>query len=285
MIYLIGMSHGLSVINAFDRSFSAMGMEDFEEGRLNARPLPQTFESLRGTGERPLLGDVKAFLIPRQRGWGQVVTIVENPAGGAPMLRVHRGFHELLAQIPRQPGTIVLSMLFGSEHSMMSIVEDDRPHDFVLPARPDIVPLPGRQIVPWRVVRRKMQHVLQPMARVMWCLREALPGARLVHCAPPPPIGSAEQILAATPHLLSDQLAKMGVTPAPIRLKYYLAQLGELADLTRESRITLLGPPPAALTQEGLLRPELGHGATHGNAAYGGLVLDQLEHWIQGGFA
>ena len=285
MIYLIGMSHGLSVIKAFDRNFATMDMEDFEEGRLNARPLPQTFEALQGTGERPLLGGVKAFLIPRQRGWGEIVKVVENPAGGSPTIGVHRGFHALLAQIPRAPGTIVLSMLFGNEHSMMSIVEDDRPHDFVFPGRLDIAPLPGRQIVPWQAVRRKLQHVLRPMAGVMLCLREALPEARLVHCAPPPPLESAEQILAATPHLLSDQLTKMGVTPASIRLKYYLAQLDELAQLTGANRIGLLGPPPAALTAQGLLRPELGRGATHANAAYGGLVLDQLERWIEGGSA
>lgn len=285
MIYLIGMSHGLSAIKAFDPSFSAMDMEDFEEGRLNARPLPRSFEALRGTGKRPLLGDVTAFLIARQRGWGEVVKVVQNPADGKPMMGVHRGFHELLAQIPKQPGTIVLSMLFGNEHSMISIVEDDRPHDFVLPGRPDLVPLPGRQIVPWPAVRRKVQYALGPMARVMYCLRETLPDARLVHCAPPPPLGSTEQILAATPHFLSDKLATLGVTPAPIRLKYYLAQLDELADLTGEHRITLLGPPPAALTAEGLLRPELGRGATHANAAYGELVLDQLEHWIEGDFA
>lgn len=284
MIHLIGMSHGLAVANAFDSSFAAMDMRDFETPVGDGRPLPSGFETLRGAGERPRLGDMKVFLIPRQRGWGELVWVPENMPVGPGVFAIHRGFHELLAQVPQAPGTIVLSMLFGNEHSQMSIVEHATPYDFVFPGRLDLTPLPGRQVVPWLAIREQVQGLQQPIGRVLSKMRAALPAARIVHCAPPPPIESAEQILAAG-EIMREELNRMGVAPASFRLKIYLAHLDELARNAQANGITLLGPPPAAVTPAGLLRPEFSRGATHGNAAYGALVLDQLEQWVQDGAA
>lgn len=279
MIHLIGMSHALSVVNAFDRSFAGMNMQDFATSHGNGTPLPTSFETLRGTDCRPHLREMKVFLIPRQRGWSTLVRLPEA-AGSEEPVPVHRGFLELMVQIPQEPATVVLSMLFGNEHSALSIVEHDAPFDFILPERRDIAPVPGRQIVPCQAIRLQLQHGMRPTALVLEKMREMLPNCRIVHCAPPPPIGSAEQILASWENL-GERIASVGVAPASIRLKFYLLQLEELDHIANQHGVTLLGPPPRSLTPEGLLRPEFWNGATHANAAYGGLVLDQLEECIQ----
>lgn len=274
------MSHALSVVQAFDRDFAAIDIPDFLAKKPNGTRLPESFETLRG--DRPILGDMKVFLIPGQRGWGQLVLLPEDPAA-QDQIPIHRGFLEMVAQIPKEPGAVVLSMLFGYEHSMLSIVEHSSPYDFVLPGRPAITPLPGRQILPWPVIQAQLRQMMRPMAAVMAYLRSLLPSARLLHCAPPPPIGSEEQILTAREFERErEELARIGITPASIRLKYYLAQLDELDSIAIRCGVTLLKPPAAALTGEGLLRPEFWNGATHANAAYGDLVLGQIERVIRG---
>ena len=281
MIYLVGMSHGLSVVKAFDHSYAAIDIVDFERVKPSDGPLPVRFETLSDTRGRPALGGMKAFLISAKQRW---FPLVEPPADGAERgpTRAQPGFLELLAQIPQEPGTIVLSMLYGNEHSILSIVEHEVPYDFVYPPRPEIAPLPGRQIVPWPAVELHMWQILRPAARALAKLRQMLPQARIMHFAPPPPIGSAEQILSG-PEALAEKLAKAGgITPASIRLKYHHAQIAGLVKICADYRISLMGPPKGALTSDGLLRPEFWCGATHANAGYGDLVLDQIERWIKG---
>ena len=73
-------------------------------------------------------------------------------------------------------------------------------------------------------------------------------------------------------------VAEAGVNRAATRLKLWKLEMRVLAYLCAEWTIQLLLPPAEAQTAEGFLKPEYyANDATHANAAYGELVLRQLE--------
>lgn len=73
-----------------------------------------------------------------------------------------------------------------------------------------------------------------------------------------------------TPEVFGELIARHGVMPLSIRLKYHGLALELL-------RIEVLDPPPASLDAQGALRDALTLGCTHGNEAYGAWVLEQLR--------
>ncbi|MFP5255293.1 MAG: hypothetical protein ACLGI8_05515 [Acidimicrobiia bacterium] len=172
----------------------------------------------------------------------------------------------------------VVSCLYGNEHSVFSLTEHEVPFDLVVDrsSGPVVRGVPGeRQILPVEVVRRELARLARPTAFTCEVLRQRFPEARVSHLAPPPPLASAE-LITAEPELFREVIDRFGLAPGPLRRAVHELYLDELAALLCSIGVALVAPPPSATDADGYLVEELRAGATHANAAYGSLVLDQV---------
>lgn len=174
---------------------------------------------------------------------------------------------------------LVVSMVGGNQHNAIGLVQHPEAFDFHLPARPDLPPLPRREIVPCGVLRDMFDHGLRGKdgERIVK-LRQATP-ARVVHVCPPPPKEDAEHIMRRHETLFLKQgLLENGVTPAPIRLKLWLLQVSVAQALCAEWGVEFLPVPAGTQTAAGYLAPAYyADDATHANPAYASLMLGQLK--------
>jgi hypothetical protein len=221
-------------------------------------------------------GDIlKAFVASKASGWGSVAELRTLTDGQRQLVAVD-GFVNLLFSLEAvQDDGILFSFFHGNEHSMLSLVQADRPYDFFLPGRNESDLAPGTQPIPWEIVWRQMERALNPTIACLAMMRTKLPRMRLVHVLPPPPIASDAQIMQ-TPEVFREQLTQCGITPLSIRVKYYLLAGDVLRQALAPFNVMLLESPPQTMAASGAIKDEYAFGATHGNEAYGELVVKQM---------
>lgn len=172
----------------------------------------------------------------------------------------------------------VVSCIYGNEHSIFSLTDQEVPFDLVVRTgeAPVVGAPPGeRQIIPADVVRRELGRHALPTAFTCEVLRQRFPDASIVHVAPPPPLASAE-VIRSDPELFADVIDRFGLAPGPLRRAVHELYLEQLGDLLRQRGVALVPPPSSATEAGGYLREDLRAGATHANRVYGALVLDQV---------
>jgi len=173
---------------------------------------------------------------------------------------------------------LIASTIGGNQHQVFGLVEHSVAFDFIdlEGATNDSPPC---VLIPYRTIWAVFEGGLRGRdGQRLTTLREAA-GRPIYHLTPPPPKESAEHILKRHETSFREAgLAAKGVTPAPIRLKLWRLQCAVLQSLCTEWDIHLLPPPEGTQTPEGFLKPEYyANDATHANAAYGELVLRQLD--------
>lgn len=257
---ILGMSHAISVLRALGPDTPV------SHDNWIAHQGPPGFAPVGELGGLEL----RAHLIPPQVDCRAVIQTVE----GRPTVAASPAFLAIVNAV--DPDGLLLSFLGGNEHSVLSLLNPAAPFDFVWPAGSDIPLRPGHQPVSTTFVEAQLLGAMQQTLAQLTLLRVRHPGLRIVHVAPPPPQAN-EARMRDTPEVFGDLIARHGLMPLNIRLKYY----GLYLDLFRRHlaplRIECLGPPPASLDADGALQDGLAQGCTHGNEAYGALVLQQLR--------
>ena len=174
---------------------------------------------------------------------------------------------------------LIVSAIGGNQHQAFGLVQHPVTFDLIEPeAASPHDPRPS-VLIPYRTFWAAFERSLRKRdVRLVTTLREAA-GRPIYHLSPPPPKESAAHILQRSESAFTNAgLATKGVTPAPIRLKLWRLQCAVLRSLSAEVGVHLLPPPDGTQTPEGFLKPEYyNNDATHANAAYGELVLRQLE--------
>lgn len=101
----------------------------------------------------------------------------------------------------------------------------------------------------------------------------------MVHLLAPPPKADSDFIQQHhDSQFAADGIATLGVSSPQLRLKFWQMQNRALADICADLSIETIAPPAAACDADGFLSREFyARDATHANAAYGELVLQQLE--------
>lgn len=170
---------------------------------------------------------------------------------------------------------LVLSIL-GTFHNIFGMLQHEQPFDFFSRGDETMTPAEGRLVVPenalWDTFRENNER-----NGSMAVLRSKGRGS-VYHLATPPPKEDSAFIMARATRYNGRLLVEAGLNLASIRLKLWKLEMRVLAQLFTEWNIHLVLPPPEAQTADGFLKPEYyGRDATHANAAYGELVLRQLE--------
>jgi hypothetical protein len=169
---------------------------------------------------------------------------------------------------------LVVSMIAGSMHNGMTLIEHERPFDFVLEEEPDLPILSGREILPTKVFLAAMEEINGFWFGLFDFIRAHHKGP-FIHIESPPPM--LEDHIRKHPKSFADDIARVGVSPASIRYKSWrlhskLHQI-VMADLGGY----FLPVPPESQDENGFLFSHLAaEDPIHGSPAYGELIYQQL---------
>jgi hypothetical protein len=179
---------------------------------------------------------------------------------------------------PLKSTDVVLSAIGGNSYAVFSTIQHPEPFDFIDPhGGPDADS--RLDLIPYRILET---HFTQAIGirdgKSLERLRKATT-ARVVHVIPPPPKGDDEFITQYHESVFRNEgIASRGVSPASLRLKFWLLQTRVLGRLCKERDVEVLMPPAAAFDEEGFLSPDYyAKDATHANPDYGELILQEIE--------
>jgi hypothetical protein len=262
MLYVLGMSHAISVLRAMDAgsgaSHSNYGPTTQEEATWQERPVPPLLEGA-------VQGSMQVFLLP---SW--------NASLKDGVLAATGGYWQLLDTIPRDAESRrLVSFMGGNEHSVLSIVEHPQPYDFYAPECADLDMLPGRQPIALGTIETLLQARMNSTVALLTALRLKQPELRILHVMPPPPLASEAQMLQQ-PEIFRELFAARGITPLSVRVKIYRVYCRLLAQTLAGLGIDHIPHPPDVTDATGGLRDAFALGCTHGNEAYGQRVAQQL---------
>jgi hypothetical protein len=162
----------------------------------------------------------------------------------------------------------VFSFVGKRDHTDIAFLRHSRPFDFVLP-EDDEAPLdPAAEVVPVDAVRRLYWTFAKPaLGGLRQIIRRA--SGPVYHFESPPP--------AARGWLTENEFRDDQIAPDALRLKAYRLYSAFVRDTVEQLGAQYVPYPAEAADADGFLRPELCRNATHGNALYGSLVLDQMK--------
>lgn len=262
MLYVLGMSHAISVLRALDPGVSAShsnyGPATRESATWQDRPVPAVFDAA-------VQGGMKVFLLS---SW--------NASLKDGVIAATDRYWELLDTIPKEgESNRVISFMGGNEHSVLSIVEHAQPYDFYTQEYTEQPMLAGRQPIALRIVEQLLEVRMNNTVALLTALRYTHPGLRVLHVMPPPPISSEAQMLKQ-PEIFRELFATHGIAPISVRVKTYRVYCRLLAQTLGRLGIDCLPHPAGVTDSSGGLREEFALACTHGNEAYGHLVAQQL---------
>jgi hypothetical protein len=104
---------------------------------------------------------------------------------------------------------------------------------------------------------------------------------KVCHLATPPPKGDDDFVLAHAKNYRGVSIADTGITAAWLRLKLWQLEMLVLQSVCKDWNMLFFAAPGEGRTAEGFLKPEFYEkDATHANAAYGELMLTELENHV-----
>jgi hypothetical protein len=180
----------------------------------------------------------------------------------------------ILARVEAAPSELHVSMLGGNDHTVISLVNDPRRFDFVLPEAPDLYVDTRAEILPAGLLRVELKRRIMPHLMTLAAYRAVVKG-RLVHIESPPPVPSAE-FIESNPDTFGSRLAQRGVSPALFRYKMWRLHSGLYRETCGQLGVEFLPAPSRMQDEQGMLVQPAWRDATHANTLYGQHVLAQL---------
>ena len=178
--------------------------------------------------------------------------------------------------------TLVASMIGGNFYNTFGLIENVVRFDFAVPGEEAFVLSADRHLITYELIKHYFSEAMQRgFLQSIKQLRDHYAPCRFVHVCSPPPISDNKHIIAHPGGVFKTKV-QLGVAPPKLRRKLYDLHTQAIMEFCDAEGIELLLPPKQAVTDNGFLeRAYWMADPTHGNAAYGQLVLDQLRRISQ----
>jgi hypothetical protein len=170
----------------------------------------------------------------------------------------------------------VASVIGGNVHNTLALMRHPRPFDFMLPDEGGPPRDEGSELIPLGLVVATLTQKLQPDFARLRALR-AIAGP-FIHVESPPPVRDEAYIAArAEAWFCNRAQGELIVAGAGLRWRMWrlTSRLLREAVAALEGRFLLV--PAEACDQDGFLRQDLAADPTHGNEAYGELLIRAIE--------
>jgi hypothetical protein len=186
---------------------------------------------------------------------------------------------DLLATAKRLcPEDVIVSMVGGSKHSVLSTIQHPERFDFFLPGQDHRL---GKRttLIPFQLLYDYFRKALRQNDGAVIATLKSSTSAKVVHLLAPPPKRKKEYIEIYHDTRFADEgISELGISPAELRLKFWHLQNMVVQEICDELGVETIPPPAEACEPNGFLKNIYYAGdATHANRAYGELVLQQLE--------
>ncbi|BBX47783.1 hypothetical protein GCM10009641_88150 [Mycobacterium cookii] len=200
--------------------------------------------------------------------------------GGAP----NPGYWDAVVELAK---TFRVGVCFLGNQHVAHFMFLEKQFDFALAAHPELAVDQDVELVPELQVREVFQPSMSHLEIVLKPMLDA-GGPRPIVLGTPPPKGDNEAIRRGMQvhadffiQLASDfglDPEKAQLAPAHLRLKLWLLLQQMMRETAERLAVDFWPVSASAMTAEGYLRPEYcDEDATHANAAYGALMLDEYE--------
>jgi hypothetical protein len=170
----------------------------------------------------------------------------------------------------------VYSFIGGIKHIRLGLAQLDDPSeptfDFVLPEAPHLPLEPGTEVIPFDGVREIIRKTFAKRMKVLARVAELAP-QRVVQFAPPPPV-SDEWL---QPFLDKQKIKAEKLPNRLLRWKLWRLTVAHFCEQAHLLGARFVDCPPESVDDEGFMRNELVRNATHGNTAFGNLLLNQIK--------
>ncbi len=209
--------------------------------------------------------EFEAVRVKADKGGGKVL-------GEADMVDV-----EASAKAGSEYDAVVLT-LRGNQYNTMALMKHPRPFDVMIEGFPDLPADAYDELIPYATAFAYMSDSLRRGYGKL-ISRVVVGRTKPVLClsVPSPKDDEAHILKGAETYFASAGISTIGVSPAPLRLKLWHLQTEVLRQYCGELGVPFLDNPPNSRTADGYLKREFyAKDATHANAAYGALVLDQI---------
>ena len=185
-------------------------------------------------------------------------------------------FHPTIAAAISQGD--VFSAIGRSMHERLFLMQHPRKFDFVLPDHVELPMQADAEIVPWGAVHKTCANALELDLKIIALAHQVTTGL-FVHVMVQPPLEDDALALAMTPFTRA-QVPVFEVSKASLRLKIYRVCCSITQEWCAERGIPILLPPAEAINERGFLKPQFALNTTHGDRAYGSLVLNQMRQML-----
>jgi hypothetical protein len=183
---------------------------------------------------------------------------------------------EAVRLVKDSPDCIVVSAIGGNQHQMY-LLEHSEPFDFYEPGNDAI--LADHKVIPYRTIYDQFRRgIVQGRdGHYLSAVRGATTRAVYHLGVPPPKEDEAHIRRRVEGHFRERMKSSQPLTKASIRAKLWRVQRQVIWDFCESSKIEYVPVPASAIDVNDFLKPEYyAADATHANAAYGVLVLDQI---------
>jgi len=175
-----------------------------------------------------------------------------------------------------QLSDIIAIQLARTLHNIVGLLQHEQPYDIFVPGDETMTISEGMSVVPENALWDMFVSLAKDNKRVQQIRKAA--SCAVYHLATPPPKQDNKFIMDRAARYRERRVDAMGVAPAPLRLRLWKLEMRVLRYLCGEWGVEFVSAPQEALCPQGYLSPEYyADDATHANAAYGELVLKQLE--------
>lgn len=161
----------------------------------------------------------------------------------------------------------VYSFVGKRDHTDFALIAHPKPFDFLLPDEPAGVLDPEVETIPVDALRQTTRLLAKQSIGAARRVQR-LTKAPMYHFESPPP---------ASPEWLAEVACWEAIAPSELRLKAWRLYGAVMRDGIESFGGTYVPAPRSACDDRGFLRDDLCRNATHANARYGDLVLEQIE--------
>lgn len=216
---------------------------------------------------------------------GQGVTIKRLESRNRPYERDTISIEQALEAVARLPDrTVVFLAMLGTCHNLLGLLRSGPDFDFLV--GPGDAPDPrAQERIPHRAIAAAFEEYLEtgrPIEKIRAASR-----VPVVLLSAPPPKESSRFMLdyllrRAKREKYGRSVERAGVERPDSRLKMWSLESRVTARWAQERDIKFLSAPERCFNSEGFLaRKYYANDATHANAAYGALVLEQIRSTVQ----
>ena len=188
-----------------------------------------------------------------------------------------KAYWQQLRELARNQ-TIVL-VWGGNEHNLLYFFEEKDPFDFYSKHVERLIP--GARIVPQRMIRKNFAERLKYLSIELRALVKAQSRQILLLGTPPPKKDNAElaRLMVGEGYFQdwAERLGEMRIADPYKRLKLWYLLQEMFEEEAAKANVRFVAVPTAAQDEDGFLQRELwADDVTHGNAAYGQMMMDKL---------